>query len=153
MPLTGWVLPGLRSGCNFVYYYVNLIPTFMLTRMILCCLVFCSCSTAKQVETKLYFGQFKLNGGTVSDQEWNDFVARYVSKVFPEGSTVENATGNWYDTATHKLIMEPSKVITAINKPSEKLNQQIDSLGYWYKTLYQQQSVLRVDRKVKARLF
>lgn len=125
----------------------------MLTRIFLCCLVFCSCSTSKQVETKLYFGQFKLDGGTVSDKEWNDFVAQYVNKVFPDGSTVENATGNWYDTAMQKLVVEPSKVITAINAPSGKLDQQIDSLRYWYKTLYQQQSVLRVDRKVRAKFF
>ncbi|MBO9661116.1 MAG: DUF3574 domain-containing protein [Chitinophagaceae bacterium] len=125
----------------------------MLIRIIACCFLLSACSTSKQVETKLYFGQFKLDGGTVSDTEWNDFVKNYVSKVFPDGSTVENASGNWYDTATHKLIVEPSKVITAVNIPSVKLNQQIDSLGYWYKKLFQQQSVLRVDRKVNAKLF
>jgi hypothetical protein len=105
------------------------------------------------VETRLYFGQFKLDGGTVSENEWNDFVVQYVSRVFPEGSTVENANGNWYDTAQHKLVIEPSKVLTSINKPSRKLDKQIDSLRNWYKRLYQQQSVLRVDRKVNARLF
>ena len=125
----------------------------MLTRIFFCCLVLCSCSTARQVETKLYFGQFKLDGGTVSEKEWSEFVAKYVSRVFPEGSTVENATGNWYDTASQKLVVEPSKVVTAINKPSARLNQQIDSLRYWYKQLHQQQSVLRVDRKVKAQFF
>ncbi len=125
----------------------------MLTRIFFCCLVLCSCSATRQVETKLYFGQFKLDGGTVSEKEWNEFVAKYVSRVFPEGSTVESATGNWYDTASQKLVVEPSKVVTAINKPSARLNQQIDSLRYWYKQLHQQQSVLRVDRKVKARLF
>ena len=125
----------------------------MFTRIFLCCLVFCSCSTSRQVETKLYFGQIKLDGGTVSEKEWNDFVVQYVSKVFPEGSTVENACGNWYDTAQHKLVLEPSKVLTAINKPSDKLDEQIDTLRNWYKRLYQQQSVLRVDRKVKASLF
>ena len=125
----------------------------MLTRIFLCCLVFCSCSTSRQVETRLYFGQFKLDGGTVSEKEWNDFVVQYVSKVFPDGSTIENASGNWYDTAQHTLVIEPSKVLTAINQHSDKLDQRIDSLRYWYKQLYQQQSVLRVDRKVRARLF
>ncbi|MCG2616753.1 DUF3574 domain-containing protein [Terrimonas sp. NA20] len=125
----------------------------MLIRIIVCCMIFCSCSSSKQVETKLYFGQFKLDGGTVSEKEWNEFIANYVSKVFPGGSTVENASGNWYDTAMHKLVVEPSKVITTVNMPSARLDQQIDSLGYWYKKLFQQQSVLRVDRKVNAKLF
>jgi hypothetical protein len=105
------------------------------------------------VETRLYFGQFKLDGGTVSEKEWNDFVETYVSRVFPDGSTVQNATGNWYDTAQHKLISEPSKVIIAVNRPSAALNRSIDSLRYWYKIIHNQQSVLRVDRKVKASLF
>ncbi|PZR29813.1 MAG: hypothetical protein DI535_01545 [Citrobacter freundii] len=51
------------------------------------------------------------------------------------------------------MITEPSKVVTAISRPSAKLSEQIDSLRYWYKTLYRQQSVLRVDRRVDARLF
>jgi hypothetical protein len=105
------------------------------------------------VETRLYFGQFKLDGGTVSEKEWDAFVEQYVSRVFPEGSTIENATGNWYDTAQRKLVTEPSKVVIAIGKPSATQSQKIDSLRYWYKNLHQQQSVLRVDKKVKARMF
>jgi len=125
----------------------------MLTRFLIASIILCSCSTARQVETRLYFGQFKLDGGTVSEKEWNDFVAQYVSKVFPEGSTVQNATGNWYDTAQHKLISEPSKVLIAVHKRSVTISRNIDSLMYWYKSIHNQQSVLRVDRKVKANLF
>lgn len=121
--------------------------------LLLCTLIACSCSTTKQIETKLYFGQFKLDGGIVTENEWNEFVKEYVIRVFPDGSTIENASGNWYDTAQHRLIAEPSKVLTAVNRPSAKLSEQIDSLRYWYKELYKQQSVLRVDRRVNARLF
>lgn len=117
------------------------------------CVLFVACNTSRQVETKLYFGQLKLNGGMVTEKEWGEFVKDYVAKVFPEGSTVESANGNWYDTAQHQLVIEPSKVVTAINRPSAKLDRQIDSLRYWYKQLHHQQSVLRVDRKVRARLF
>lgn len=125
----------------------------MLTRLILCCLFLYSCNASRQVETKLYFGQFKLDGGTVSEAEWNQFVEQYVAKVFPNGSTVQDATGNWYDTAQHKLVTEPSKVVISIGKPTAAQSQMIDSLRYWYKQIHNQQSVLRVDRKVKARMF
>ena len=125
----------------------------MWIRLIVCCLLLYSCSSSRQVETRLYFGQFKLDGGVVSDKEWNEFVEQYVSKVFPDGSTIENATGNWYDTAQRKLVTEPSKVLIAINRPSARLDEKIDSLRYWYKQIHQQQSVLRVDKKVKARMF
>lgn len=126
---------------------------FMWIRLIVCCLLLYSCSSSRQVETRLYFGQFKLDGGVVSDKEWNEFVEQYVSKVFPDGSTIENATGNWYDTAQRKLVTEPSKVLIAINRPSARLDEKIDSLRYWYKQIHQQQSVLRVDKKVKARMY
>lgn len=125
----------------------------MWIRLILCCLLVYSYSSSRQVETRLYFGQFKLDGGMVSEKEWNAFVEQYVSRVFPEGSTIENATGNWYDTAQHKLVTEPSKVVIAIGKPSATQSQKIDSLRYWYKQIHQQQSVLRVDKKVKAKMF
>jgi hypothetical protein len=105
------------------------------------------------VETRLYFGQSKLDGGAVSEKEWNEFVEQYVSRVFPDGSTIQEATGNWYDTSQRRLVTEPSKVIIAINHPSSRLNEKIDSLRYWYKQIHRQQSVLRVDKKVKARLF
>ena len=125
----------------------------MWTRLIIGCLFFYSCSSSRQVETRLYFGQFKLDGGTLSEKEWNSFVEQYVAKVFPDGSTIENATGNWYDTAQHKLVTEPSKVVIAIGKPSATQSQKIDSLRYWYKEIHNQQSVLRVDKKVKAKMF
>jgi hypothetical protein len=126
---------------------------FMWIRLALCCIVLYSCSSSKQIETRLYFGQSKLDGGVVSEREWNEFVEQYVSRVFPDGSTIQDATGNWYDTTQHRLVTEPSKVIIAINRPSWGLDQKIDSLRYWYKQIHKQQSVLRVDKKVKAKLF
>lgn len=125
----------------------------ILFRSIAFCMIFCSCKLQHITQTDLYFGRSKPDGGMVTETEWNTFVQQYVSKVYPEGSTVIKATGNWYDTAQRKLIAEPSNMIVAINRMTPKLNRQIDSLRYWYKVLYRQQSVLRIDKKVKARLF
>jgi hypothetical protein len=116
-------------------------------------LLLCSCSGQKMIQTDLYFGQSKLNGGKVSEKEWNAFVAQYVSKVFPQGSTIIKAMGNWYDTAQQQFITESSNIVISVNIMSPNLNKQVDSLRYWYKTLHQQQSVLRVDKKVKIRKF
>jgi hypothetical protein len=102
------------------------------------------------VETSLYFGQSKPDGGMVSDKEWNNFKENYIRKVFKEGSSVVSISGNWYDTASHQLISEPTYVVIYYYKPSNSLSKQIDSLRQWYKTIFQQQSVLRVDKKVKA---
>ena len=114
------------------------------------CLAISSCSTTNMIETNLYFGLSKPAGGEVTEQEWNRFKEERIAQVFKEGSTVYRATGNWYDTAAHKLITEPTYVVTYFYKASKLISGNIDSLRSWYKTQFQQQSVLRVDKKVKA---
>ena len=86
----------------------------------------------------------------VTEQEWNQFKENYISKVFKEGSTIVSVSGNWYDPETWKLITEPTFQVIYFYKRSNNISHQIDSLRYWYKTMFQQQSVLRVDRKVVA---
>jgi len=86
----------------------------------------------------------------ITEKEWNEFKVNYIAKVYSKGSTVLNATGSWLDPVSHKLITEPTYVVMHTYKRSQFMSKQIDSLRYWYKTLFQQQSVLRIDRKVKA---
>ena len=101
-------------------------------------------------ETVLYFGQSKPDGGTVTAKEWEQFNQTYISKVFKEGYSVTSINGFWKDTVTNKLIFEHTYQVTYYYKRSAVLSKQIDSLRYWYKNIFQQQSVLRVDHKVKA---
>jgi hypothetical protein len=103
------------------------------------------------IETHLYFGQSKPNGSMVSEEEWNKFKENEISRVFKEGSTIINTTGNWYDPESRKLISEPTYVVIYYYKKSALTSKQIDSLRNTYKNLFQQQSILRVDKKVIAR--
>ncbi len=119
-------------------------------RLFFLSILLASCGAQRMMETHLYFGQSKPAGGMVSETEWNQFKENYISKVFKEGSTVVNVTGNWYDPDNRKLITEPTYQVIYFYKKSKTVSVQIDSLRYWYKTLFQQQSVLRVDRKVHA---
>ena len=109
-----------------------------------------ACSSPKMIETSLYFGQSKPSGGMVSEKEWNQFKQDYITRVFKEGSTVIPVTGNWLDTSSHQLTTESTYVVVYLHKPSNSLSRQIDSLRYWYIKLYDQQAVLRVDKKVRA---
>jgi hypothetical protein len=119
-------------------------------KVLLACLLLASCASNRMVETNLYFGQSKPDGGSVSEKEWNGFKEEYIARVFKEGSTVLPATGNWFDPVSHQLITEPTYVVIYFYDRSKEISKQIDSLRYWYKTKFQQQSVLRVDKKVKA---
>src|SRR5258705_4502523 len=109
-----------------------------------------SCSPQWMIETNLYFAQSKPSGEMITEAEWNQFKENYINKVFKEGSSVINVTGNWYYPDHHKLITERTYLVIYDYKPSGRISKQIDSLRYWYKTLFQQQSVLRVAKKVKA---
>ena len=78
----------------------------MLLRILLLSVVFYSCTGQRMVQTDLYFGQRKPDGGMVSEKEWNEFVENYISKVFIQGSTVVKANGSWFDTSAKKLTSE-----------------------------------------------
>ena len=114
------------------------------------CLVLLSCSSTRYIETDLYFGQSKPGGGMITEKEWVMFKETYISKVFKEGSSVTAISGSWYDTAAHKLITEPTYMVSYYYKRTPAVSRQIDSLRIWYKNLFNQQSVLRVDKEVKA---
>lgn len=119
-------------------------------KLLLACFILCSCASSRMIETDLYFGQSKPDGTMITAAEWESFRKDHIAKVFKEGSTVINSSGNWYDPVNRKLISEPTYVVVYFYKRSPRVSQQIDSLRYWYKTMYQQQSVLRVDKKVRT---
>lgn len=102
------------------------------------------------VETDLYFGQTRPDGSMITEAEWTNFRDNQIAKVFKKGCTIIKASGNWLDPVTHKLITEPSYIVIHNYKKSAQKSQQIDSLAYWYKNMFQQQSVLRVDKKAEA---
>jgi hypothetical protein len=119
-------------------------------KILLACFILYSCSAPRMMETDLYFGQSKPDGSMITDIEWKNFKENQIDKVFKEGSTVINATGSWYDPDSHKLITEPTHVVIKFYKKSSQMSQQLDSLRNRYKNMFQQQSVLRVDKKQKC---
>ena len=119
-------------------------------RIFIICLVLVSCSSSRMIETSLYFGQTRPNGSMISETEWNDFKESQISRVFKEGSTTIKVTGSWYDPEAYKLITEPTNVVIYYYKKSAYISKQIDSLRNLYKSMFQQQSILRVDKKVKG---
>ena len=86
----------------------------------------------------------------ISSTEWEQFKEKYILNVFKEGSSIIKLEGSWKDPITHKLITEPTYLVIYFHKPSPAISRQIDSLRTWYKKIFDQQSVLKVDKKVKA---
>jgi hypothetical protein len=122
----------------------------MSCRILLVCFILCSCSASRMIETNLYFAQSRPDGSMITENDWKNFKENYIDKAFSKGSSTIKVQGNWRDPETHKLVTEPSYLVIHEYKKSSQMSAQIDSLRYWYKKMFQQQSVLRVDKKVKV---
>ena len=120
-------------------------------KLLLFSLLLASCTTGRMIETDQYFGQSKPGGDLVKEEEWKAFKQKHIIRIFREGSTTYEAVGHWYDAVTHQLMTEPTYVVVYFHKKSPLLSKQIDSLTQLYKTTFHQQSVLRVDKKVRVR--
>jgi hypothetical protein len=112
---------------------------------------FTRCSIQNRiVQTELYFGLSLNNGNIISDSAWNVFVQKEVSPVFVGGFTIIQSNGKWFDTQSGQLHAEPSRIILSVSKLSVQASAKIDSLREKYKRIFQQQSVLRVDKKARV---
>lgn len=108
------------------------------------------CASKKFVQTELYFGLSQQDGKIISDSAFRAFVQNYATKTFTQGFTITASKGWWTDKATKQILSEPSQVIITINKMNNQLSNKIDSLRSMYKNLFNQQSVLRTDKKVSV---
>ncbi len=100
----------------------------------------------KFIRTELYFGRSKPDGTSVSDEEWDKFLAEIVTPRFPDGFTVLEGYGQFRDTSG-KIVKERSLVLVLfysrkLRKPN---GQKIEEIRTAFKKEFQQQSVLRLD--------
>lgn len=90
---------------------------------------------------QLFFGRDIPGRAPLTENEWNDFVARVVTPQFPDGFTVLDGTGQWLDQATGGVIHEQSKVLLVAADPESDLKTRIGSVVDAYRTQFHQQSV------------
>ena len=99
-------------------------------------------------ELNVYFGQEKGDGGTVSEAEWQSFLADIITPRFPDGLTVLDARGQWLDTAEGRVYREPTKVLNvlvpvdgrdasvlAVREISDAYKQRFDQQAVFHTTL------------------
>jgi hypothetical protein len=102
------------------------------------------------VETQIFFGMSKPDGGTVSERAWLAFVDAEIAPRFPEGFSVIDGAGYWRDRATAKTISEKSKVVVRLHPANDDADAAIHAIAAAYKAQFTQDSVIRVDRPVCA---
>lgn len=90
---------------------------------------------------ELMFGRNIGNRLGVSEAAWTGFVAHEMTPRFPDGLTVVDATGQWRDTKTGKVVREPSKRVEIVLPGAGDDEDKLDAIVAAYKHQFRQQAV------------
>ena len=94
-------------------------------------------------ELNVYFGLEKGSGETVTEEEWQSFLADTVTARFPDGLTVLDARGQWFDTDAGRLYRESTKLLNVL-VPSDAADAgvvAVRDISDVYKQRFEQQAV------------
>jgi hypothetical protein len=107
-----------------------------------------SCKSGEQpaIHDSLYFGTAKPTG-TVTPEDWAEFLRNTVTPRFPQGLTVSQASGEWRG-ADGALVHESSYLLHLVHADDALSEKNVLELVSVYKSRFQQEAVLRV--KVRA---
>ena len=98
------------------------------------------------LRTELFFGLSKPDG-EVTEEEFQQFLAQHITPRFPEGLTVVTGLGQ-FRNASGIIIQERSKLVILLYPPDQAhASRRIERIREEYKTLFQQESVLRADSR------
>ncbi len=101
------------------------------------------------VQSTLYFGLSRPDGGRVEEAQWKDFLARDVTPKFPDGFTVIEGRGQWRD-AKAVIISEPTKVLVIVHPITDEHTRAIADLKEAYVKRFHQESVFQTDQDVRV---
>ena len=105
-------------------------------------------SAGEFVETELLFGLCRNDlcvskNDFVSEEEWTRFLDHYITPLFANGLTVVDSTGQWINKSG-TLIKEKSKIVIILYPNSKKAEESIERIREDYRTLFHQESVLKI---------
>ncbi len=101
----------------------------------------CQAGLQSKLLADLTFGRDIGRHVGVSEAAWQRFLAREVTPRFPDGLTVMNASGQWRDHGTGRIVREPSKVVMIVLSGRADDQARLDAIVAAYKRQFHQQSV------------
>jgi Protein of unknown function (DUF3574) len=102
----------------------------------------CRASEEAALIDSLYFGTTRASG-TVTTEEWRQFLAQFITPRFPAGLTAWEAAGQWRNSAG-EIQQEQSHVLHLVHADTPENERAINDVIAAYKTSFQQDAVLRV---------
>lgn len=101
----------------------------------------CSGAHKPQHVAELIFGRSIGGRAGVSDEQWLSFVDNEITPRFPDGLTVFEAAGQWWDKASRRIIREPSKIVLIVLPGNPEDLARLNEIAEAYKRNFGQQSV------------
>lgn len=101
------------------------------------------------VADRLYFGRAIPGGGTVSQADWDAFLADVVTPRFPAGLTVWRADGQWRDESG-VVVREESFVLELVHPAGPRFDAAVREIAAEYKRRFRQEAVMRVQSRVEV---
>lgn len=102
----------------------------------------CPPGTDRLGEYRVFFGRSGAGGAeVVGDDDWRDFLEEVVTPRFPDGLTVQDAQGQWRDTAG-LILSERSKVLVLFAPAGQDSLSKVGEIAAEYRERFRQESVL-----------
>jgi hypothetical protein len=107
---------------------------------------FCPAGLKDMTQAELFFGRDIPTGGMVTDRDWQSFLDEEVTPRFPDGLTVEDASGQWRDR--NGIVREASKRLTIVLSGASGEQAKLSEVRQAYKARFKQNSVLILEYRV-----
>ena len=132
---------------------------FVLLSIIFTSLTSCSISKNNRLEqnsegcskkslTRLYFGSATPKG-QVSVLQWQLFVKKEITPLFPKGLTILQGKGQWLGS-NKKIVSETSRIVEILHDNSSIDVSSIAKIVAKYKTKFKQEAVMELHDQVNA---
>lgn len=98
--------------------------------------------------TELFFGSAKPDGSVVSETEFQQFLNQEITPRFPDGLTLLGSLGQFRDSSG--VILRERSMLLILLYPGitrRASSEKIEQIREAYQFAFQQQSVLRADRR------
>jgi Protein of unknown function (DUF3574) len=97
---------------------------------------------------ELFFGRTLPGGGMVSEADWGAFVREVLTPTFPDGLTVLDASGQWFNPRTGRTTeAEPTKLVVLAIEETDIAGARLDAVRNAYRQRFAQESVGLIRRR------
>jgi len=100
------------------------------------------CAGEAWVESTLYMGRGKADGGSVTDAEVQAFVDDVIVQAFPDGFTLFEARGHWRDDTSGRSVNETTVAFVVTHPPGAEAGTALRRIADAYIARFEQTAVL-----------